>query len=203
MKPPDFRDVIGDDLSPAEAERLRRAHDLLVEAGPLPELPRSLEKPDSREPRIHRDDDAAEVFRLFPRLRSPLVLAAAIALLGFFAGYISGNKSGSFKAQFAPTMHGVGAAKGAFATIKIGKRDLHGNWPMQLDVRGLPRLKNGYYEMYLTHGKIEWTCGTFNGGGSQTVSVRLTAPYTFKRGDRWIVTKELPGQGTHRVVMTT
>jgi len=37
-RPPNFDDLVGTDLEPAERERLRRAHDLLVAAGPPAEL---------------------------------------------------------------------------------------------------------------------------------------------------------------------
>ena len=45
---PDFRELVGgDDLSTDEAARLQRVHDLLIEAGPPPELPpHLLEEPD-------------------------------------------------------------------------------------------------------------------------------------------------------------
>ena len=46
MMPPDFFDLVGDEGTPEELERLRRAHDLLVAAGPPPELsPRLAEAP--------------------------------------------------------------------------------------------------------------------------------------------------------------
>ena len=38
-RPPHFGDLVGNDLSPAERERLERVHDMLVAAGPPPELP--------------------------------------------------------------------------------------------------------------------------------------------------------------------
>jgi hypothetical protein len=48
------------------------------------------------------------------------------------------------------------------------------------------------------------TCGTFAGGGSSTVKVRLTVPYRLRNGDGWIVTKHVPGQaGPSPLVLTT
>ena len=32
-KPPDFRDLVGEDLSPEERARLERVHDMLITAG--------------------------------------------------------------------------------------------------------------------------------------------------------------------------
>jgi hypothetical protein len=90
-------------------------------------------------------------------------------------------------------MHGV-AGVDASAKIQIGSRDSNGNWPLRVDARGLPKLKSGYYEMFLTHGKQKFTCGTFAGAGAKTVKVRLNAPYELQRGDGWIVVKELPGR---------
>src|SRR4029453_12241458 len=51
-RPPDFRDIVGDDLSPAEEARRRRAPDLLVAAGPPPELPQRLAEPPSPQGRL-------------------------------------------------------------------------------------------------------------------------------------------------------
>jgi hypothetical protein len=200
---PDFCDLVGDDLAPDEERRLRRAHELLLEAGPLPELPPSLEQPSTE-----RDDERAGtgMFQLLPRRRvgAALALAAAIALVAFFGGYLAGYRQNGFTAQFSPGMHGV-AGVDAAAVIKVGKRDSDGNWPLQLEVSGLERLKNGgYYEMFLTRGDRRWTCGTFAGGGDEKVKVRLNVPYELKRGDGWIVTEELPGKPhPGKTVMTT
>ena len=38
---PSFDDLVGDDLAPAERERLLRVHELLIQAGPPPELPKT------------------------------------------------------------------------------------------------------------------------------------------------------------------
>ncbi len=202
-RPPDFRELVGDDLTPAEEQRLRRAHELLLEAGPLPELPPSLEHPG-----VERTEERTNtgMFQLLPRRRvgAALALAAAIALVAFFGGYLAGYRQNGFTAQFSPEMHGV-AGVDAAAVIEVGKRDSDGNWPLQLKVTGLHRLANGgYYEMFLTRGTHRWTCGTFAGGGDDKVSVRLNIPYELKRGDGWIVTEELPGKPhPGKTVMTT
>ena len=71
---PDFDELVGSDLERDERERLRYAHDLLVAAGPLPELSPSLD----RTPGI----EEAEVVPFFNRRRHAAiaVLAAALAL---------------------------------------------------------------------------------------------------------------------------
>ena len=205
MSAPDFHELIGDELTPEEERRLRRAHDLLLQAGPLEELPPALTRPRVEGPR-ERADDGFNVFQLLPRRRvgAALALAAAIAVVAFLGGYLAGYNRNGFTAQFNVPMHATNGAAAA-ANIKVGKRDAQGNWPLQVEVRNLPRLKGGaYYEMYLTRGKQRWTCGTFAGGGAKNVTVRLTAPYELQRGDGWIVTVERPG-ATHPgpTVLTT
>ena len=50
----DFRDIVGTEgLEPDEEARLRRVHDLLVQAGPPPDLPPALERtPEAAEAEI-------------------------------------------------------------------------------------------------------------------------------------------------------
>jgi hypothetical protein len=186
-----------------ESARLRRAHDLLLAAGPVPELPPGLEEPSMAERAAPLDEN---VYQLLPRRRAgaALALAAAIALVAFVGGYIAGFRHDGFTAQYSVPMHSATGAA-ASAKIKIGTRDSHGNWPLRLEVSGLPKLKDGgYYEMYLTRGKHTRTCGTFAGGGRETVKVRLTVPYNLKRGDGWTVTKEFLGRpGPGPAVLTT
>jgi hypothetical protein len=204
--PPDFRALVGDDVTPEEERRLRRAHELMLQAGPLEELPPSLAEPslEGRSP-LH-GTEAIGAFQLLPRRRvgAALALAAAIALVAFFGGYLAGYNRNGFTAQVTVPMHATAGASGS-ADIEVGKRDEHGNWPLELEIRNLPPLKDGgYYEMYLTRGDKRWTCGTFAAGGATTVSVRLTVPYELKRGDGWIVTAERPGaKHPGRTVLTT
>ena len=199
---PNFDELVGTDAPAEERERLRRAHELLLAAGPVPELPPGLEEPSIGSKREHPREGALQ---FLPRRRAgaALALAAAIALVAFVGGYIVGFRHNGFAAQYTVPMHGV-AGVAASAEIKIGSRDSHGNLPLRLEVRNLPELKKGYYEMYLTHGGNRWTCGTFAGGGSSTVKVRLTVPYRLRNGDGWIVTKHVPGQaGSSPLVLTT
>jgi hypothetical protein len=92
---PNFKDLVGEGLPPGEQERLERVHEMLIAAGPPPELPPELEEPpDGRR-------NAVELYPTgFPRRRvgAALALAAAIALIAFVGGYIAGNsKSGPFE----------------------------------------------------------------------------------------------------------
>jgi len=194
---PDFRDLVGEDLTPEERDRLEQVHELLIAAGPPPELPPAL-----AEPSTELDEPTG-----LPRRRTGavLALAAALALAAFLGGFIAGRTNGdNFNSVRAIPMHGVGAAQAASGTIDLGQLDSQGNWPLQVKVSHLPTPpKNGYYEMFLTrHGKIAATCGTFNVHGS-TATVRLNAPYNLGRFDGWVVTLERPGNNGHQVMLTT
>jgi hypothetical protein len=195
---PDFRDLVGDDLPEAERPRLERVHDLLVAAGPPPELPPSLAEPDAT---VQPDATA-----FLPRRRAGavLALAAAVALVAFLGGYLAGHRGDRFTKILQKQMHGTAAARQASATIEIGKLDQSGNWPLRLVIRNLaPVPKGQYYEMFLTdHHKPVATCGTFVVDRLGT-TVRLNAPYNLRRYDGWVVTREIPGKHTHPVVLTT
>ena len=196
---PDFRDLVDDDLDEQERARLERVHQMLVFAGPPPELPPALLKPDA-EPTGHHVQG-------LPRRRAGalLALAAAIALLAFLGGYITGNRgSTGFSSEGNIPMHGTKAAPAASGTISVGKVAEGGNWPLQVVVRNLPRLPHGgYYEMLLTRsGKPPSSCGTF-GARSRMVTVRLNAPYKPRNISGWVVTRHVPGSRADQVVLTT
>lgn len=197
---PDFRELVGgDDLSPEEAARLERVHDMLVAAGPPPELPPRLADP---EPAPREDSPVA----FLPRRRTglALALAAALALVTFVGGFVAGQHRGAkFPTKYTVAMHGTPLASDASAQIKIGEGDSNGNWPLKVVVHGLQPLPKGqYYEMYLTrHGKAVATCGTFRLSSGD--SVRLNAPYDLRRYDGWIVAREGVGAKGHPVVLRT
>jgi hypothetical protein len=195
MSGPDFRELVGEEGTPEELERLRRVHDLLVAAEPPPDLSRRL---------LHAPRVRSRVLA-FPRTRVQAVIgfaAAASIALGFGIGYAVGNGNG-FSEQAARPMHGVGRFASAGASIEIGKLDAGGNWPLQMVVHGLPALPHGgWYELYLTkNGKPDATCGTFRVSGRVT-RVRLNAPYDFREYDGWVVTSHVPGRHD-RVLLTT
>jgi hypothetical protein len=197
---PEFRELVGDELAPEERARLERVHELLVAAGPPPELPPALAEPPGESP-------GATVIGL-PRRRAGamLALAAAIALVAFLGGYVAGkNGQGEgFTTLKALQMHGTSNASAASATIKVGAPDESGNLPLKVVVRGLRPLPAGsYYEMFLTrHGKPIAACGIFT-VGTKTATVPMTLPGTARRYDGWIVTREVPGNNGHPVVLTT
>jgi hypothetical protein len=194
---PDFRELVGD-LPEEERARLERVHELLIAAGPPPELPPTLVEPDL--------DPREENVQFLPRRRAGFVLgiAAAVGVAAFLGGFLAGRTKEPFTQVFDVPMQGTTLAATASATINVGKADEAGNWPLKVVVRGLKPLPKGqYYEMFLTKGhKPAATCGTFRvvQGGD---SVRLNAPYNFRSFDGWVVTREVPGSGKHPVVLTT
>ena len=195
---PDFHELLnGEDLSPEERARLERVHELLLEAGPPPELTPALAEPETAEP---------EMPLQLPRRRTGavLALAAAIALIAFLGGFLAGRRGESFPTLRSIPMHGTGLAQNASATLDLGKLEEGGNWPLRVVVRGLkPLPQHGYYEMWLTnHGKPVATCGTFSVGSGES-TVRLNAPYNLRNYDGWVVTRELPHSGAHPIVLTT
>ena len=184
----DFKELIdADGLDPAEEERLRRMHELLVQAGPPPDLPPELE----RVP----EGETAEIIQFphLPRRRWAVaaVAAATLALIAFGGGYLTGHsKSSAFSTDRVVPMHGRSEA---LALLRISKPDSVGNWPMQLEVTGLPKQpdRNAYYELWLTKNNqpVE-QCGTFRVHG-KTTRVRFTVPYSFKGVDGWVITRQL------------
>ncbi len=190
--PRDVRELLGEEVEPAELERLRRVHELLLAAGPPPELSPTLESA----PRVGAGRNWGGGFSWFarPRLAAAIALAVAVVAAAFGIGYLAGHVSHSagFRAGHTVLMHGTAGAPNALASIEVGKRDANGNLPMILRVRGLPKAPGGYYELFLTknHRAIV-TCGTFNAGKS--VTVRLSIPYSLegRRYDGWVVTREI------------
>jgi hypothetical protein len=196
---PRFEELAGgDDLSPEEAARLERVHDLLVAAGPPPELPPHLQQEPDPEAKP-RDN----VYGL-PRRRTGALLgiAAALTLTAFLGGFIYGARHAPFAEDFSVQMDGKGTAS---AVIHVGKVDSAGNWPLKVDVEHLPALPKGqYYEMFLSRrGDLRAaSCGTFRVSGSKD-GIRLNAPYRLSSFQGWIVTRERPGSDDHPVVLTT
>jgi Anti-sigma-K factor rskA, C-terminal len=198
-RPPDFDDLVGEDLAADERARLRGVHDLLVAAGPPAELSPALEQAPSVGGTVH----------FLPRRRrtAMLVLAAALAAAAFGGGFLTGavTHGGTKSATVVIPMHGTAAVPDARASIALLTADKAGNWPMRFTVQGLPKLpRGGYYELYVTKdGRITASCGVFNVHGGRT-TVSLNAPYT-KGFNGWIVTKHLPGRPevATRPVLTT
>jgi hypothetical protein len=182
-EPPDLRQLVGEDLDPEELERLRRVDNLLRRVpAPPPVLPHSLTQAVAQLP--HRAPS------LFTRRRAALaiVLAAGLAALAFGIGRWTAG--GEFETRFSVAMEATEHAPGAAALIRVGERDkASGNWPLELDVSGLPPLAGGeYYVLWLAkNGEYAATCGTFAVAEGET-TVRMTVSYRLRDYDAWVIT---------------
>jgi len=135
---PTLNELIGDDATGAEREQLQRVHEMLLEAGPPPEISADLEKGPTLAMTLSRKPRR--------RPRAMILLAAALLVgLVFFAGYsVRSNKNASGpveKPLMAAALKGTSFAPDAQGTIQVwSDTDGNGNWPMTLRVVGLPKL---------------------------------------------------------------
>lgn len=179
-------ELIGTDTPVAERERLQRTHEMLLEAGPPPELSPKLEEGPTLGMTLTK--------KRAVKRRAMLLLAATLAVLGvFLAGYAVANRGGSSPSPVKSlALKGTTIAPNAQATLEVWQSSA-GNWPMTLTAVGLPPLQeHRYYEVYLVrHGKPWGACGAFRAPDNrqQPVTVTLTAPYTLQEGDSWVVTR--------------
>ncbi|HEX2044358.1 MAG TPA: anti-sigma factor [Gaiellaceae bacterium] len=183
-EPPDFRDLVGDDVPPEELERLARA-DALLRRVPAPpaHVPESLTRSVAR---VAESPEPAWPRR---RLALGLALAAALAALSFGVGRWTGDEG--FETRFTVAMQPTENARAAAAVIRVGERDdASGNWQLELEVSGLPPLARGEtYDLWLAKdGEYAASCGTFSVGEGET-TVRMTASYRLSEYDTWVITK--------------
>ncbi len=173
---PSFDELVGTDLDIAERARLERVHELLIEAGPPPELP-------SRAPA-----------RPHPRRRrgALLAIAAALTLAVFAVGVVVGDRSDGRGVEFVVAMSGTAAAAEASASLAVFDIDEAGNWPMEVTVQGLaPAVSGRAYELWLTkNGKLAALCGSFLTEPDGSAVVPMNAPYKLKAFDGWVVVEE-------------
>ena len=177
---PEFDELVGGDLSPAERERLRRVHDLLVAAGPPADVP-------AEDVEGLTGTNVRALTRPRRRGRAITLLAATLALAAFGAGYFAGDRGDEVDAARVIAMRGVGDFASARASIRIGDRDDSGNLPMVFRVTGLPKVNaEGYYELLLVRGRDRLACGSFV-VGEGTTEARFSVYYDVRPSDRWIV----------------
>jgi len=116
----DFRDLVDpDDLSPDEELRLRRVHELLVQAGPPPDLPPALLEPPTRQP----VSDVAE-FPLRSRGRRPVIALIAAALASTAGSSRRSSPASRSRARSCSAPRGLmwnGVPTGMRQTKRIGR----------------------------------------------------------------------------------
>jgi hypothetical protein len=187
-EPRDIRDLVGDDVTDAELGELARV-DALLRSVPPPasEIPGTLT-------RAITGPHPASTRRRRGRLAVAAALAAALAALSFGAGgWLLGGDD--FDARGTVPMQASDDARGATALIRLGQGKGGGNWELELETKGLPKLpEGGYYVLWLSKdGEYAATCGTFS-VGSGTTTVRMNASYRLADYDAWVVTANVPGQ---------
>jgi hypothetical protein len=203
----DFDDLVDlTGLSPADQRRLQQVHDLLVAAGPPPELSPALERPPLQ-------PEPAQVVPLERARRGrgrivAVLLAAAVAVAAFGGGYLLGDRSESSTTADAVRVMSLRSAAGdAVGTLRVGEAEAGGNVPIELTISGLERQvgDRDYYELFVwREGKPGYPCGGFKMRNG-TTTVRFTVPYTFRDSTQLVVTAIEPGKvrWPGKVVMQT
>jgi hypothetical protein len=189
---PDFDELVTD-VEEGERERFRRVHDMLVVAGPPPELTPQMEAG----PTLAMTIGGRGSRRRGQRRVALLAAAIVVLLLAFLVGYITGNNQ-KVGGQLLK-LQGTAQAPNAEASLRVEDVDPAGNWPMQLAALGLPKLSGkSYYEVFLVRNGKPWApCGSFVVKNEKVgVSVRLNAPYRLRRTDSWVVTRQTWGNRT-------
>lgn len=191
---PTLDELIGAGPPGAERQRLQDVHELLLEAGPPPELTPELEAGPTLGSTLGKPRRTKQ--------RAMLLLAAAILVFFvFIGGYAVGNNRHSSSASISNhvvkqiSLVGTHVAPRAEAALEVW-RPHAGNWPMTLRTSGLPKLPaHSYYEVYLVRNGKPWgSCGSFRvSDTSGQATVTLTAPYSLRKGDSWVVTRPGPG----------
>lgn len=184
-RPPAFDEIV--EVGDPDRTRLQATHALLVAAGSPPELPPSLE---SAPPEPRRTALA------FPRRRNTAIAAIAIAATFLFGvGYAVGGHDRPAQPEQTIAMTG---RSGATASIGLLPRDAAGNWPMTLEVSGLPPLPDGEtYSLWLRKdGALAESCGSFVVAAG-TTNVPLNAPYRLRQFDDWVIVRT----GSTRVLL--
>lgn len=181
---PDFDELVGADLDPAERARLERVHELLVAAGPPPEPVSGTVEPPLRR-----------------RRGALLALAAALAVASFALGATLVDGSSGRAVDFEESLEGTDAAPLAAATLLVFEIDDAGNWPMELRVEGLTSPASGRpFELWLTRdGELAALCGVFLTSPGGSAAVPMNAPYRFDDFDKWVVVE----RGTTTTLLTT
>ena len=174
FRPPHFDDLIDADVPADERARLRRVHDLLVAAGPPPDVPKAL-------------SSAPRVVPMWRRRVPALALAAALAVGAFVGGYATANRGEAFEARDVVALEPTPRGEAVEASVRLGTRDEAGNWSMQVTVEGLRHLPKGdYYEVFWVDEEgHKITCGTFNVGGPEQHTVTFNVAYSLDAVRGW------------------
>jgi hypothetical protein len=189
-----FDELIGAEPTGAERARLRNVHELLVDAGPPPELTPEMEAGHTRDMTLARA-------RKSSRRRRHIVLGAVAAAL-VVAIIVPGVGSRSGTSTRYPTLFLRGtasapAAKGQLAILSRGASPR-----LKLEVKGLPPLKKRYVVYLVRDGHPVAPCGSFTvSNPNRELTKKLVSPYRLEQSDTWIVTVPHNGKTPGLTVM--
>jgi hypothetical protein len=176
----DFDELIGAEPEGAERARLRNVHELLVEAGPPPELTPDIKAGPTLAMTLSRS-------RRISRRRRSIVLPAVaaalvVALIGIgFSIHSPGNQHASIH------MKGTSFAPAASGTIDILSTKAV-KPRLKLRVKGLPVRSEPYVVYLVRNDHRVASCGTFTvANASRELTRVLVSPYPLKSADTWIV----------------
>ena len=185
--PDDIGGLVGKDVTADELERIRHADALLRSVSPPPaEVPSSLGSAVMGLARPRR--------RPFAPWRGAAAAAAAATSAALFFGLGAWVGADDFAERAVIPMEATRHVPDASGVIHLGKPDANGNWPLRLEVRGLPELPpHAYYVLWLARdGQYGGTCGTFRVGENGSAEVEMNASYRLEDFDAWIVTARDP-----------
>jgi hypothetical protein len=180
-----FDELIGAEPTGAERARLRNVHELLLDAGPPPEIAPELASGPTLEMTLSRA-------RRVGRSRRTIYVVLAAAFLTLIVALAT---TGHEKAIVAIPLHGTAAAPGAIGAINVLPADGR-TQPMRIETEGLAP---GSYAVYLLpRTGNQWDkCGQFTvTAQAGTQAATINSPYLARKNDKWVVTTVTPkGRG--------
>lgn len=191
-----FDELIGAEPAGAERERLRSVHDLLLAAGPPPEISPELAAGPTLAMTLGR------VRRMSHGRGRRYFLVAAAALVALVIGIgvgIPGHGD-----QYAQALRGTSFAPGATGSVEILSAKGAAKPQLKLDVAGLPATNTAYVVYLVRNGHPLAQCGSFTvSNGERELTKDLVSPVPLERSDTWIVTVPRHGDSPGTTVMKT
>jgi hypothetical protein len=171
-----FDELIGEEPTGAERERLQNVHGLLLEAGPPPELSPALAAGPPRASTV------TSLQAFVERRRAPiLATAAAAAVVVLAIGVGLHRHASNYRAL---SLRGTSFAPRAAATLEVLPKQ-----QMKLEVSGLPARKQSYVVYLVRGGHRIASCGSFTvSNANRRKGVSLRSPYPVQSSDKWVVT---------------
>ena len=134
-----------------------------------------------------------------PVHRRPLLIAAAIATAvggGFILGQATAPSSTSLSTERVVRLAGTTLDRNATGTLKLGRADADGNWPMDLHIKRTDRAPEGRLLRPLPdegrQARRPLRHVQLNGGEA---TIRMNAAYDLSQFDKngWVVTRQPSG----------